>query len=317
MEKEIGGYLELERFSGESYYPYAVAVNNGRCALRYILRARKIRKLYLPVFLCESVQCACDREGVETALYHIGPDFLPRFAQKPEENAWVYVVNYYGQLTDTQILSLHRRYPKLIMDHVQAFFHRPLPGIDTVYSCRKYFGVPDGGYAMTDAVLHEKLPRDCSMDRMTHLLGRLEGPTAGEYYAAFKENDKSFVNAELRSMSELTGNLLRGIRYDAVKAQREANFKALDDALGADNPLHPRLPEGPYAYPFYCENGMALKQELAERRVFVPTLWPNVLKNGDALEKKLAANILPLPCDQRYSTADMLWMLEEIKKCIC
>ena len=303
--KEIGGYLELERFSGGEYYPDAVALNNGRCALRYILCARGIRKLLLPAFLCASVRGACEREGVQTEAYHIGPDFLPRLSREPQEGEWLYVVNYFGQLTDGQILELHGRYPRLIMDNVQAFFHRPLPGIDTVYSCRKFFGVPDGGYAVTDAKHSETLPKDRSMERMTHLLGRLEGPTASEYYGAFKENDRSFAEMDPRAMSELTHVLLRGIRYEDVKRRREANFKVLDAALGRINPLHPRLPEGPYSYPFYCGRGMELKRELAKRGIFVPTLWPNVLEQDNKLECDFAMNILPLPCDQRYDADDM------------
>ncbi|MCR5809466.1 MAG: hypothetical protein K6G56_07880 [Clostridiales bacterium] len=222
--KEIGGYLELERFSGEEYYPDAVAVNNGRCALRYILCAKGIRTLYLPVFLCESVRDACRRENVQTVPYHIGPDCMPEFDREPEAGAWVYIVNYFGQFTDEQILSLHSRFPRLILDHVQAFFHRPPAEIDTVYSCRKFFGVPDGGYAVTDVSRLKPLPKDRSMERMTHLLGRLEGSTAGEFYSAFKENDRSFAQIEPRAMSSLTHNLLRGIRYDDVRARREANY---------------------------------------------------------------------------------------------
>jgi hypothetical protein len=314
--KEIGGYLELERFSGEEYYPDAVAVNNGRCALRYILRAKKIETLYLPIFLCDSVKKACEAEGVRTVFYHIGMDFLPKLDDEPEENAWFYIVNYYGQLKDDQILALRLCYPHLIMDHVQSFFHHPLPGIDTVYSCRKFFGVPDGGYAVTDATPLNDLPQDHSMNRMEHLLGRLEGSAASDYYAAFKENDRSFADSELMLMSKLTHNLLRGIQYKMIKERRESNFMILDEVLKSINPLQPKLPEGPYAYPFYYERGIELKQKLAKKGIFVPTLWPNVLDKGNKLEQCLAANILPLPVDQRYSGEEMLYMQEEIKKCI-
>ena len=313
--KEIGGYLELERFDGEEYYPDAVAVNTGRCALRYILRARGIRSILLPVFLCASVKGACEREGVRIEPYHVGPDFLPRFEREPAPDAWIYVVNYYGQLTDDWIASFHGSHPNLILDHVQAFFRRPPPGIDTVYSCRKFFGVPDGGYAVTDARLPDSLPLDRSMERMTHLLGRLEGPTASTYYNAFKENDRSFTEHDPKAMSELTHVLLRGVRYDSVKARREANYSLLEEAFGAGNPLRPRKPEGPYAYPLYCRNGMELKRELAKQSVFIPTLWPNVLEEGNAAERDLAENILPLPCDQRYSGDDMREMIRRIMQC--
>ena len=154
------------------------------------------------------------------------------------------------------------------------------------------------------------------MDRMRHLLGRLEGARASDYYGAFKENDRTFVELEPRAMSELTHNLLRGVRYEQVKAAREENFHYLDASLGAKNPLHPHCPEGPYAYPFYCSSGMALKQKLAQRGIFVPTLWPNVKETGNSLERDLAENILPLPIDQRYGSADILRIVTEVVSCL-
>ena len=37
-------------------------------------------------------------------------------------------------------------------------------------------------------------------------------------------------------------------------------------------------------------------------KIYIPTLWKNIIKNlpADDIEYKLAKNILPLPCDQRY-----------------
>ena len=55
MKKEIGGYFELEDFGGKEYYPNLYKVNLGRTALRWLLEGRGYTKIYLPVFLCESV----------------------------------------------------------------------------------------------------------------------------------------------------------------------------------------------------------------------------------------------------------------------
>ena len=55
MIKEIGGYLEFEKFNGKEYYSRLLAVNNARNALLYLLRVRKIKKIYIPYFLCDSV----------------------------------------------------------------------------------------------------------------------------------------------------------------------------------------------------------------------------------------------------------------------
>lgn len=309
--KEIGGYFGLEQFQREEYHSGLVGVNNGRSALLYILKARNISRLYLPYFLCDSVSNMCRRNGYDISFYSIGADFLPVFDKTLTDREYLYVVNYYGQIAHTQILELKARYGNIIVDNVQAFFQRPVPGIDTVYSCRKFFGVPDGGYVATDADLNETLEKDVSKDRMVHILGRFEG-TASEYHSYFKENDHSFLEMPLRSMSELTRNLLRGIDYDQVRQRRNANFAVLDSMLGTQNRLRLIAPDGPYCYPFYCENGMEIKKILAAQKIYVPTLWPNVLDMNGTLEKDYAENILPLPCDQRYGSLEMRRIMEAI-----
>jgi len=314
--KEIGGYFGLEHFTDRAMYSDLIAVNSARNALVYLIKARKIKKLFIPYFLCDSVSSVCDREGCAYDCYHIDKEFRPLFERKLGEGEYLYVVNYYGQLDDRFVLSLKKKHGRIILDNVQAFFSLPVAGIDTLYSCRKFFGVPDGGYVATDAILEGDMPQDISMDRMKHILGRYEGACAGDYYGDFKENDRSFVDLELRRMSKLTRNLLNAIDYEHVKRKREENFKVLHDALGDQNKLSVKLPAGPYAYPFYCKDGMKVKRLLAERKIFVATLWPNVLHLDASLEKDYAENILPLPCDQRYGKEDMFRIIAEVLKCI-
>lgn len=309
--KEIGGYLGLEKLSGEEYYSDLLGVNNGRSALLYLLKAKKISKLYLPYFLCDSVSDMCRRSGYDIAFYHINADFRPIFDKHLTGSEYLYVVNYYGQFSNDQILKLKDRYGNIVVDNVQAFFQRPVSRIDTVYSCRKFFGVPDGGYVSTDKVLNEELEQDVSKDRMVHILGRFEG-SASEYYSNFKVNDLSFSEAPLRRMSKLTRNLLRGIDYEQVRKTRNDNYAMLDSVLGARNKLLLTTPDGPYCYPFYCEKGMEIKKKLASSKIYVPTLWPNVLDMNGTHEKDYAENILPLPCDQRYDTSDMSRVAEKI-----
>lgn len=313
--KEIGGYFGLEQFCGKEYHEGLIPVNNARSALRYSLRARKIKKLYLPYFLCDSVSGACKREAIDYSYYPIDRNFLPIFDQTLQPGEWLYVVNYYGQLTDAQILALKKKFHSIILDNVQDFFRRPLEGIDTIYSCRKFFGVPDGGYLATDVFLTEHLEQDISRERMKHILGRFEG-TASEYHADFKRNDQSFAEQPLRAMSLLTHNLLRAIDYSGVREARNTNYQILEQALGAQNALSLIAPNGPYKYPFYCKNGMAVKRQLAGKKIYVATLWPNVLALDGTLEKEYAENILPLPCDQRYGADEMEYVIKEVLSCI-
>ena len=200
--KEIGGYFGLEQFTGKAYYDDLIPMNSGRNALLYILKARQVKKLYIPRFLCDSVSGVCKREGYAFEEYSISESFLPKFSKELKDGEYLYVVNYYGQISNSQISLLKEQFDRIIIDNVQAFFQKPVSGIDTVYSCRKFFGVPDGGYVSTDAVLAEELERDVSKDRMTHILGRFEG-TASEFYSSFQDNDLSFAQRPMRHISEL------------------------------------------------------------------------------------------------------------------
>lgn len=311
--KEIGGYFGLERFSGKEYHHDAVAVNTGRNALLYILKARGVKKLYIPAFLCDTVSALCLREGYPFEEYAVGEDFLPRFDRTLGDGEWLYIVNYYGQLSNDCIAAYKAKYDRVIADYVQAFFQAPAPGVDTVYSCRKFFGVPDGGYAATDAQWEGALPTDSSKDRMTHVLGRCE-ESGSAYYATFQENEETYYDLPLAKMSPLTQNLLRAVDYAAVCDARTRNFEQLHRALGEQNRLALHLPTGAYAYPFYCENAVAVRRALAAQHIYVPTLWPTLSANATPTERDYAQNILPLPCDQRYDAEDMDAMLTILKK---
>lgn len=311
--KEIGGYFGLEQLLSNEYYKDLIALNSGRNALLYILKAKNIKKLYIPYYLCSSVSDMCRRNGYEFENYHIDRDFMPIYKGSFDRSEYLYVVNYYGQITDKKILDLKNRFKHIILDNVQAFFQKPIEGIDTIYSCRKFFGVPDGAYLSTDSVLDEKLEVGISKCRMTHILGRFEG-AATDYYRHFRESDASFRIEPLKRMSRLTKNIIGAINYNRVKKIREENFAYLDSRLRKMNKLKLIAPEGPFAYPFYVGNGVKVRNKLAAEKIYIPTLWPNVLDDAMAssIEYDYAANILPVPCDQRYGVEEMNCIVEKL-----
>lgn len=311
--KEIGGYFGLEQFTGTEFYPELIALNNARSCLLYLLRARNIKKLYIPYFMCDSVTDLCDREGYAYDFYCTDENFLPVFHRDLGAGEYVYIVNFYGQISNRKILQMQEKWGNVIFDNVQAFFQKPAAGVDTIYSCRKFFGVPDGGYLATDVRLAEQPAQDISMDRMKHVLGRFEY-TASQYYGDFRQTDESYAELPMLAMSKLTKNLMRAIDYDRVRQQREENYAYLASKLDKHNRLQLTAPAGAYCYPLYCENGMQIKQQLAGEKIYVPTLWPNVLERPAGIEKDYAENILPLPCDQRYTREDMERLVTAIQK---
>lgn len=282
--------------------------------MAYLIKARNICDIALPYFLCGSVGETCKRLGVRVRYYHITGDFMP--AGGISGNEFFYVVNYYGQISRTDIGRLAEQYPgKLIEDNAQAFFQKPVKGVDTLYTCRKFFGVADGAYLYTDKQAQaDGLAVDESFARMGFLLGRYER-TASEFYGEYVMNNDFFKKEPVRKMSKLTHNLLKGIDYDAVRRRRNRNFRCLHEHFKERNRLLVDIPEGPFMYPLYIEDGSKIRKKLLMEKIYIPTLWPDVFgicKESD-LEYDMAKNILPLPVDQRYEEKDMEYICSRVK----
>ena len=304
---EIGGYFGLEELVHKEYYPDLIPLNTARNAVAYLIRTKDIKKLYIPTYLCDSVFRVCEREGCSYEFYEVGADFQPVFEQSLKEKEWIYIVNYYGQVTNEK--NLQAKYKRVIFDNVQAFFQKPVNGIDTIYSCRKFFGVPDGAYLASDTRMD--VDKDISMDRMEHVLGRYE-MSASTYYSIFTRNEDRYYDLPVKGMSKLTHNILGAIDYQKVKERRETNFLFLNEELKSKNDIEIQKAEGPFAYPLHIKDGMRVKKQLAKKGLFVATLWPTAIESG-GIAKDYSENILPLPCDQRYTLKDMTIIIDVLK----
>ncbi len=315
--KEIGGYIELDTYCLPMLHEGAIALNCGRNALSYLLRARNIRRLWIPKFICDSVTGVCEREQVPYLLYSIGLDLLPSQEITLGAEEWIYFVNYYSQFDNQFITEFVNKYKRVIVDNVQSYFQMPVPGVDTLYTCRKYFGVADGAFLYTNSLLDDELPTDESFNRMNFLLGRLER-TASEFYNEYVANNELFDHEPIKKMSTLTRNLLHGIDYENVKTTRLNNYCYLHKSLYNHNRLKLSVNPGTFMYPFMIENGVALRKKLLEKKIYIPVLWPSVFDfcTENESEYILAMNVLPLPIDQRYSINDMKTIVKEINKCM-
>ncbi len=311
--QEIGGYIELDTYHLPMLHEGALALNCGRNALAYLLKARNIKHIWIPKFICDSVTGVCRREGVPYTLYSIGMDFRPSDGIRLGDGDWLYFVNYYSQFCNDQIAEYVKQYGRVIVDNAQSYFQPPIPHVDTLYTCRKYFGVADGAFLYTDAELKLPLEQDESFDRMRFLFGRFER-TASEFYNEYVANNKLFATKPIKRMSKLTENLLHGIDYPRVKETRERNYAFLHQTLGSLNALKLSESPGTFMYPLLLKNGAEVRKKLQQKKIYVPTLWPDVFDWCTEAEPayQLARNILPLPIDQRYGEKEMNDMISQI-----
>ena len=309
--KEIGGYFELGGFKNEPYQTGAIALNTATNAVIYLIKAKGIKKMYLPYYLCNCLDKIKDFCSVE--YYKINKDFTPNFNKKLEKNEYLYFVNYYGMFDNDFIIYIKDKFRNIIVDNVQAFFQNPIESVDTIYSCRKFFGVPDGAYLYSNKQLEEEIPTDKSLKHFSHLLGRLEDG-ANIHFEEYRNNEKHLIESRLEYMSKTSELIMNAENYEKISEIRTNNFKYLNKYLGCLNGIKVKNIIGAYMYPFYSKNPAKLKEKLISNKIYVPTLWPNVLEqNKDEIGYDYALNIIPLPCDQRYGEVDMKKIIKIIK----
>lgn len=309
VAREIGGYLGLEDFAGKPYHEGAIALDSARSCLAYLIELRGIQSVALPDLMCSAVSQACNRAGCASRAYGVCEGFLPVYDFELAEGEWLYLADYYGTLTaDAVSVALEFAGGRVIVDEVQGFFRAPWEGADTIYTCRKFFGVPDGAYLVTgDGMkLARELPVGRSATRMAHVLGRVEDG-ASAHYAEYSATEEGIGENGPEAMSEVTRRLLSGVDYGRAREARERNFVELTRLLGPVNLLNCASSEGPYMYPFLVNGAGDVRRRLASRGIYVPVLWPNVLNEcpEGSIAHRYARDILPLPIDQRYGADDM------------
>lgn len=313
--KEIGGYFGLELPVATGAYHQLTALNTGRNALEYILRAAGCTMVYLPAYTCDAVLEPIRKLGLRYEFYSITRDLDPVPGLVTEPGACVIYNNYFGIKDDT-VLRLSREVPGLIVDNSQAFFSAPLPVVDTFYSCRKFFGVADGAYVQSRHAAGGALPVDHSYDRYTHLLKRTDiNAQAG--YTDYGNAEDALSGCEIMAMSALTEQVLATIDYEYCRQKRQANFMLLHSQLGNLNELSIAMPPtaGPMVYPLLLAN-TGLRQKLIDNKIFVASYWQDVLERAapGSFEHYITGNLLPLPIDHRYNDTDMMRIAELILK---
>lgn len=308
----IGGYMGLELGRGTPPHPNAVAIDLARHAITYVARARGYRRMFVPRFTCDVLGEPLRQSGVEVVFYGIDTNMDPLFdpAGMDEGEALLYT-NYFG-LKDEVIRLLASTGRQLLIDNAQCFYAMPAEGVDSFYSCRKFFGVPDGAYLYTDVRLGETLERDVSIDRCEHLMRSTElGTEAG--YAAFRANEAALDKLPLRAMSHLTERMMAAIDHVSVSLKRRENCQRLHAALKDHNllPIDPVAASVPMVYPFLSEDS-ALRERLRAHGVYTARYWPDLLAPVDpgTPEARFAELIVPLPVDQRYGPDHMDRILE-------
>jgi hypothetical protein len=313
MKAAIGGYFELELPRAQPFiYQGALKYQSARAAFLALLRVSKPKRVWMPYYICDAMLAPVRASGAKVCFYSLDEQLGIADDITLNSGDILLYVNYFGICLEQVEKVLKQFDPsQVVLDFSQAFFVKPQKCLATIYSPRKFFGIPDGGLIFTELPLCTPEMLDTrSADRMQHLIKRLAGsPELG--YEDYQRSETSLNDLEPRQMSNLTNRLLSSIDFADAHARRNQNFLTLHKVLGATNrlPLDAE-PNGPLCYPYFSVDS-GLRKKLISQRVFIPTYWADALSriSGDCLELDLVNSILPIPCDQRYSSKDMAQVL--------
>ena len=315
-QHSIGGYFSLELpLRALEYHTGGVSVNSGKNAFEYILGTYgfRVKKVYLPYYTSLTMTKPLQTHNIPYEFYHINEDLELAKPIKVNDYEFIVYTNYFG-LKGTYINQLAAEYgERLVVDNAQAFYDKPLSGINTFYSPRKFFGVLDGGYAYTLGKKQFELENSISYDRMGYLLKRID-TSAEDAYFDYKMNS-ILGEKPVQKMSKITQRILGSIDYDNVATVRRMNYSFLSDMLSVSNGLCLDMGDSiPLVYPYLCDD-IDLRKKLISEQIYVAQYWPNVLDwcNEGDLEYYLTTHIIPLPIDQRYGIEDMLHIISIIK----
>ena len=306
----MGGYFELELPQGRDLPHVGLTrFQSARAAFLALLRAGKPKKVWMPRYICNAMVAPLERAGIECLWYELSDELRVDAEVKLGDGDWLLYVNYFG-LCDTNVAELLKRFPpdQVVLDYSQSFFAPPSEvALATIYSPRKFFGVPDGGLLHSRISVRQPEVADAhSLERTTHLMQRLaDTPESG--YAAYQRAEESLLDCEPMRMSWLTERILSSIDFAATSKRRCENMQFLHERLHTVNqfPIGTQLTSVPLCYPFMTGNE-ELRSRLIANRVFVATYWPDAIgRVSTQWADKMVRNLLPLPIDQRYSRADM------------
>jgi len=320
LSPEIGGYFGLDLPYYCDPFPNTYKFQSGRAALRALLEYAGIKQVWVPAYICDSIIRAVEDSGATAKSYLLDDSLYPRDLPDLAFDDSVLLYSNYFALCQENVSRLQQEIPQkhLIIDNCQALFAKHSNALATIYSVRKFVGVPDGGLLVASELdIKEPLNEDNdSIARMRHLLIRM-AYSAREGYPDYINSEITLSNTKPLRMSWLTRRLLCSIDMKHVKRHRRENFFKLSGLLDKYNIRKWVLSKDsvPLCYPLIVDCGVDnIRYSLREDNIYIPTYWPNLTTRTDnnSIEYRMVHNCLAIPCDQRYSTVQMIEIADKI-----
>ncbi len=317
-KKEYGGFLPLELNLGgkQSYYheyPNLLTFNTVKAALPLISRDLETKTLFAPHFLCPNVIKELEKSFKRVVFYYLDDNLLPKIDNSKGKT--IYLVDYFG-IMDKAVQKYVAANPETIflIDNAHSFYNKPIMrnNVYNLYSCKKFFGVPDGGYLISERKIDQVYEKTNSSQISNYLIKSLEGGTNSCYQE--KKAVDEYINNNYSGISILAEKLLSCIDYKKIKKIRKRNFNIYQQYFAEKNQIKCEKESIPYIYPLNASKN--IKEKLIKEKIYVPTLWSQCLdkKFDNTLEQKMASDTLFLPLDQRYDEKDIEFISGKVQE---
>ena len=319
---EIGSFLEFDLLSSNEYYngKNVARLNSARSGIYHSMCVLKCSSIYLPFYECYTVRDFLISKGITVKYYSISESFEPLIENVIEDDSAVLIVNYFGVMGQNRMKSLSSRFKNVIIDNAQAFYSKPLKKCLTVYSARKFFGVPDGCYVLgiNAGKFIDKYEQDNSASTSNYLFERIEVGCSTAYSSRMK-NEERIDKSDILRMSKLTLAILKNEPYSLIKQKRVSNFNYTHELFKELNLINPIMYIDeecvPMIYPLVVDNNSIVKK-LNENKIYTGRWWNYLLNETkkDSFENKLSSFLIPIPIDQRYDLKEINYVFSIIKK---
>jgi hypothetical protein len=307
--------------------------STGRDALYSILSTLQHKRVHLPDLICVSVYQACLHAGKKVSTYRMNPDLVQLEAFDPEHasDSCFLVMHYFGVANEGLMRRAKSLGMTVISDVTHMLFNRDqmkLIGAQSDYlvaSLRKSGPFPDGGF-LSSSQHHVPSPTrgfraDFFTLRAAGLLSRgfsaVSGFSDDENFCLLRKAEDLIDHSPAGDYqcSYYSRELLRTINVDENAKQIVRNITTLNALLqGSCRTVNTPLNPSPY---YHCmfekkEKRDAVRAQLASNQYFFPIHWNTSQMPTPSLLSNL---ILSIPCDARYSEAEMESVADVINSC--
>lgn len=310
----------------------ALYLANARSGFAVLTGMLSPGRIWMPSYFCNHILGVMQRGAIDVRLYEVNYDLALSsldWLSAVKAGDLVVLVDYFGFPADQLCKKRIREQGALILeDASQAMLTRTVGRLAdfVLFSPRKFLGIPDGGILVFNTQHFENRPQleqppaAWWLKALSASLLRREFDRHGgsrRWFELFKEAE-SEGPVGLYAMSELSRTLImNSIDYGVLAEKRIRNYQQLAAGLGK-LAMFPALPLGvvPLGFPIRVRQRDRLLQALISHAIYPPVHWPihGVVPETFMDSHRLSAEIMTLPCDQRYGQADMEKIIAVVKQ---